>query len=179
MGNRLKEKKVAFLATDGFEQVELTEPWETFTKEGARCILVSPESDSIQGFHHKDKGDSFKVSQGVEETKVEEFDALVLPGGVHNPDALRENKDAVSLVRRFAEQSKPIAAICHGPWMLVEADLVRDKTVTSWPSLRTDIENAGGNWVDESVHEDGGIITSRKPDDLSAFCERAIQAIVS
>lgn len=175
MASGLEGKKIAFLATDGVEQVELTRPLEAIKQAGADATLVAPESGSIQGFNHLDKGDTFDVDATVDEVSASQFDGLVLPGGVANPDALRMNDAAVNFVREFFEQSKPVAAICHAPWILVEADVVRGRTLTSWPSLRTDIRNAGGNWVDQEVVVDAGFVTSRGPDDLDAFCDKAVE----
>jgi protease I len=177
MPNRLEGKKIAFLATDGVEQVELTEPWKAVEQEGGEPELVSLESGEIQGFDHLDKGRTFPVDRTVSDAKADDYDGLVLPGGVANPDFLRADEDAVSFTRAFFEAGKPVAAICHGPWTLVEADVVRGRTLTSWPSLRTDIENAGGDWVDEEVHVDSGLVTSRKPDDLPAFCDKLVEEI--
>lgn len=177
MPENLNGKKVAFLATDGVEQIELTKPWEAFKNAGATVELVSLERGEIQGVHHDKKGDSFKVNKTVEDASAEDYDGLILPGGVFSPDALRLNEDAVSFVRSFFKQKKPVAAICHGPWLLVEADVLKGRTVTSWPSLKTDITNAGGTWVDEEVHVDQGLTTSRKPDDLEAFCRKAIEEL--
>ncbi len=177
MAERLNGKKVAFLATDGVEQVELTEPWRAVKDEGGTPELVSLESGEIQGFDHLDKGDTFKVDKAVAEADASDYDGLVLPGGVANPDFLRTNQAAVWFTRAFFEAGKPVAAICHAPWTLVEADVVSGRTLTSWPSLRTDIENAGGTWVDEEVHVDSGLVTSRKPDDLPAFCDKLAEEI--
>jgi protease I len=177
MGQRLEGKRVAFLATDGVEQVELTEPWRTVEEEGGTPELVSPESGEIQGFNHLDKGDSFEVDRTVKEASESDYDGLVLPGGVANPDFLRMDENAVGFARSFFEAGKPVAVICHGPWTLVEADVVRDRTITSWPSLRTDIKNAGGNWVDEEVVVDSGLVSSRRPDDLPAFCDKLAEEI--
>jgi protease I len=177
MGQRLQGKKVAFLATDGVEQVELTEPWHKVEEEGGTPELVSLDSGEIQGFEHLDKGDTFKVDRTVEEASEGDYDGLVLPGGVANPDFLRADENAVRFVRSFFEAGKPVAAICHGPWTLVEADVVRDRKLTSWPSLQTDIRNAGGNWVDEEVVVDNGLVSSRKPDDLPAFCAKLAEEI--
>jgi protease I len=174
---KLDGKTVAFLATDGVEQVELTEPWKTVEQEGGKPELVSIESGEIQGFNHLDKGDTFSVDRTVQEASEGDYDGLVLPGGVANPDFLRGDEDAVSFVRSFFEAHKPIAAICHGPWTLVEADVVRDRKLTSWPTLRTDIRNAGGHWVDEEVVVDNGLVSSRKPDDLPAFCAKLAEEI--
>ena len=175
MGNQLQGKRVAFLATDGFEQVELTEPWKAAKEAGAEVELVSVKPGEIQGWHHDEKGDRFPVDRLVADVTADQYDALVLPGGSKNPDRLRTNPDAVEFVRGFFPVGKPVAAICHGPWMLVEADVVRGRTLTSWPSLKTDIRNAGGNWVDEEVHVDKGLVTSRKPEDLPAFCRKMVE----
>jgi protease I len=177
MANRLQDKKVAFVATDGVEQVELTEPWKAVENEGGKPELISIESGEIQGFDHLDKDQTFAVDRSAEQAKAEDYDGLVLPGGVANPDFLRADENVVRFVRDFFEAGKPVAAICHGPWTLVEADVVRDRTLTSWPSLKTDIRNAGGNWVDEEVHVDNGLVTSRKPDDLPAFCDKLVEEI--
>ncbi len=175
MADELKGKKVAFLATDMFEQVELTEPWKALECAGAELELVSLKDGEIQGFNHYDKADKFKVDRTVEEANASDYDALVLPGGVGNPDTLRRDENAVRFVRDFFEQGKPVGAICHAPWMLVEAGVVRGRTLTSFPSLQTDIRNAGGNWVDEKVVVDSGLVTSRKPDDLPAFNKKLIE----
>jgi protease I len=175
MDSPLKQKTIAFLATDGVEQVEFTKPWDAFKGAGAEVHLISLESGSIQGFNHLDKGDKFPVDRTVDSADPAQYDGLCLPGGVANPDALRQDEHAVAFVRKFFEQRKPVAAICHAPWMLVEAGVVDGRTLTSWPSLRTDIENAGGRWVDEEVHVDNGLVTSRKPDDLEAFCAKAVE----
>jgi protease I len=177
MAGKLNGKKVAFLATDGVEQVELTEPWKAVEQEDGLPELVSLEEGEIQGFNHLDKGDTFEVDRAVAEASADDYDGLVVPGGVANPDFMRMDEDAVGFVRAFFEAGKPAAVICHGPWMLVEADVVRDRKLTSWPSLRTDITNAGGNWVDEEVVVDAGLVTSRKPDDLPAFCGKAVEEI--
>ena len=175
MPNELQGKKIAFLATDMVEQVELTEPWQALEEAGAELELVSLEEGEIQGFNHYDKAGSFKVDKTVEEANAHDYDALVLPGGVGNPDTLRQDENAVHFVRRFFEQGKPVGAICHGPWMLVEAGVVRGRTLTSFPSIQTDIRNAGGNWVDEEVHVDQGLVTSRKPDDIPAFNAKLVE----
>jgi protease I len=173
----LDGKRVAFLATDGVEQIELTEPWKAVEEAGGKPELISLEEGEIQGFNHLDKADTFRVDRVVAAADAGDFDALVLPGGVANPDTLRVDEDAVGFVTGFFEEGKPVAVICHGPWTLVEADVVRDRTITSWPSLRTDIRNAGGNWVDEEVVVDNGLVSSRKPDDLPAFCEKLAEEI--
>ncbi len=177
MAGKLDGKRVAFMATDGVEQVELTEPWKAVEDAGGTPELISLEDGQVQGFNHLDKADTFDVDHVVSDANESDYDALVLPGGVANPDALRANEDAVAFVRAFFEAGKPVAAICHSPWTLVEADVVRDRTLTSWPSLKTDIRNAGGNWVDEEVHVDEGFVTSRKPDDLPAFCDKMVEEI--
>jgi protease I len=177
MGDKLSGKKVAFIAADGVEQVELERPWQAARDAGADVELVSIKGGEIQGVRGMDKGDMFRVDRTVADVTAGEYDGLVIPGGVKNPDLLRMNEDAVSFTRSFFEQQKPVAAICHAPWLLVEADVVRGRTLTSYPSLKTDIRNAGGNWVDEEVHVDNGLVTSRKPDDLDAFCRKMIEEI--
>jgi protease I len=175
MPERLKGKKVAIVATDMVERVELVEPREALEAEGARTELISLERGTIQTANHFDKADEQPVDRAIGDAEADDYDALFIPGGVANPDALRTNADVVSFVRELYESGKPIAAICHGPWILVEADLVRDHTITSWPSLRTDVRNAGGSWVDEEVVTDEGIVTSRKPDDIPAFNGKMIE----
>ena len=175
MADKLQGKRVAFLATDMVEQVELTEPWKAVKDAGGTPELVSLKEGEIQGFNHYDKADTFKVDRTVEEARAEDYDALVIPGGVGNPDTMRTDENAVQLVRDFFEQGKPVGVICHGPWMLVEAGVVRGRKVTSWPSLQTDIRNAGGDWVDQAVVVDDGLVTSRKPDDLPAFNEKIVE----
>ena len=175
MADKLQGKRVAFLATDMVEQVELTEPWKAVQEEGARVELVSLEEGEIQGFNHYDKADTFKVDRTVEEARPDDYDALVIPGGVGNPDTMRTDENAVQFVRGFFEKGKPVGVICHGPWMLVEAGVLRGREVTSWPSLQTDIRNAGGNWVDEEVVTDQGLVTSRKPDDIPAFNAKIVE----
>jgi len=175
VGDKLQGKRVAFLATDMVEQVELTEPWKAVQEAGATTELISLEEGEIQGFNHYDKGDTFPVDKTVEEARADDYDALVIPGGVGNPDTMRVDENAVGLVRDFFEQGKPVGVICHGPWMLVEAGVVRGRKVTSWPSLQTDIRNAGGNWVDQEVVVDEGLVTSRKPDDLPAFNAKIVE----
>lgn len=173
--SNLKGKRIAILATDGFEQVELIEPRKALDMAGADTIVIAPKSGEIKGWDHKEWGESVTVNKTLDEVKPDQFDALLLPGGVMNPDHLRMNHKAVQFVREFAQSGKPIAAICHGPWMLVEAGIVRGKTITSWPSLKTDIRNAGGNWVDKEVVTDGQFITSRKPGDIPAFNRTIIE----
>jgi protease I len=175
MANELKGKRIAFIATDGVEQVELTEPWKAVEQAGGEPELLSIKQGEIQGMNHLDKGDTFAVDALVSDADPTDYDGLVLPGGVANPDFLRMNEDAVRWIRNFFEQGKPVGVICHGPWTLVEADLVRGRTLTSWPSLRTDIRNAGGTWVDEECVVDRGLVTSRKPEDLPAFCAKIVE----
>lgn len=175
MSKNLQGKKIAFLVNDGFEQVEFTQPWDEIEAAGAAVYLISTKTGTVRGFHHADKGDSFPVNATVDKVSANEFNGLVLPGGVFNPDSLRMNKDAVQFVRDFFKQHKPVAAICHAPIMLIEADVLEGRKVTSWPSIRKDIENAGATWVDEEVVCDEALITSRKPDDLDAFCAKAIE----
>ncbi len=173
---KLDGKKIAFLvAPEGVEQVELTEPWKAVQGAGGTPELVSTDSGSIQAFNHLDKADTFDVDKTVSEADASDYDGLVLPGGVANPDFLRMDEGAVAFARAFFEQSKPVAAICHAPWTLVEADVLKGRTLTSWPSLQTDIRNAGGHWVDEEVVVDEGFVTSRNPDDLPAFCAKAVE----
>ena len=171
----LDGKRIAFLATDGVEQVELTEPWKAVEQAGGSPRLVSVDGGEVQAFNHLDKADTFKVDETASDADASDYDALVLPGGVANPDFLRTDEDAVGFVRAFFEQGKPVAAICHAPWTLVEADVVRGRTVTSWPSLQTDLRNAGATWVDEEVHVDEGLTSSRNPDDLPAFCAKIVE----
>src|ERR671916_116194 len=164
------EKKIAFLtAAEGIEKAELTEPWAAVTDAGYQPVLLSPEGGTVQLFEHLDKAETHPVDLVVAQARVEDYDALVLPGGVANPDALRTDTDAVAFVRAFVESGKPVAAICHAGWTLVEAGVLRGRRVTSWPSLQTDVRNAGGDWVDEAVVVDGNLITSRNPGDLPAF----------
>mgnify|MGYP002621631933 CR=1 FL=1 len=172
---QLTGKTIAFLATNGFEQVELTKPWGAIQDAGADVELVSIKPGTIQGMNHFEKGDKFTVDKHIDSVRAQDYDGLVLPGGLANPDALRRNSACVDFVRDFFKQGKPVAAICHGPWMLIEADVVRGRTLTSWPSLKTDLRNAGANWVDEECVCDQGLVTSRRPDDLPAFCEKAIE----
>ena len=173
---QLDGKKIAFLvANEGVEQVELTEPWKAVKDAGAQPELISLKEGKVQAFNHLDKGDTFDVDHTVADVDASDYDGLVLPGGVANPDFLRMDDDAVAFVRAFFEQGKPVGAICHAPWTLVEADVVRGRTLTSWPSLQTDIRNAGGEWVDKEVVVDEGLVTSRKPDDLPAFNAKIVE----
>lgn len=171
----LDRTRVAFLATDGVEEIELTEPWSAVEQAGGQPVLVALEPGEIQAFNHLEPGESFGVQETAADAEAGEFDALVLPGGVANPDRLRTDRDAVEFVRGFFEQGKPVAVICHGPWTLVEAGVVQGRTLTSWPSLRTDLRNAGAEWVDEEVHVDHGLVSSRRPDDLPAFCTKLVE----
>lgn len=174
----LQGKKVAFLvANEGVEQVELVEPWEAVQRAGGEPVLIASEGDDVQAFNHLDKGDTFHPDLRVADASVADFAGLVLPGGVANPDQLRTDDVAVAFVADFVGSNKPVAVICHAPWTLVEAGVVDGRTLTSWPSLRTDIENAGGEWVDDEVVVDGNLITSRNPDDLPAFCSAMVAAI--
>ena len=176
MAGELKGKKIAFaVANEGIEQVELTRPWEAVKEAGGQPELIAPDEGQAQAFNHLDKADSFDVDRTFSQVSESDYDGLVLPGGVANPDELRLVDEAVSFIRSFFEAGKPVGAICHGAWTLVEADVVRDRTITSWPSIKTDIRNAGGNWVDEEVHVDAGLVSSRKPDDLDAFCAKIVE----
>jgi protease I len=175
MTKTLEWKRNAYIATDGVEQSALEQTWKELQKAGALVELLSVHKGAIQAFRHHYKSDTFEVDALVADADAADYDGLVLPGGVANPDTLRANQPAVEFVREFFADSKPVAAICHGPWTLIEADVVRGRTMTSWPSLKTDIKNAGGRWVDEEVHVDRGLVTSRKPDDLPAFCAKAIE----
>jgi protease I len=175
--HRIDGQRIAFLATDGVEQSELTEPWEAVEQAGGTPVLVSVHDGTIHGVVGSDDGDDFPVDEVVTDVSSDEFDGLVLPGGVANPDHLRTDEDAVAFVRGFAEAGKPIGAICHGPWLLVEAGLADGHRLTSFPSLETDIRNAGGDWVDEAVVVDDGIVTSRTPDDLPAFCGKLLEEL--
>jgi protease I len=178
MSERIEGKRVAFLvANEGVEQVELTAPWEAVEQAGGEPVLIAPDKGEVQAFNHLDKADTFDATTAVEDADPSAYHGLVLPGGVANPDQLRTIPAAVDFIRAFFEAGKPVAAICHAPWTLVEAGVVEGRTLTSWPSLQTDIRNAGGEWVDEEVHVDSGLVTSRKPDDLDAFCEKAIEEI--
>jgi len=175
MAGKLEGRKIAFLAADGVEQVELVEPRKAIEEAGATTELIGLEDGEIQGFDHLDHADTFKVDKAVKDADPADYDGLVIPGGVANGDFLRADEDAVRFTAAFAEAGKPIASICHGPWVLVEAGIVKGRTITSFPSLRTDVRNAGGTWVDEEVHVDQGLVTSRKPDDIPAFSAKAIE----
>jgi protease I len=179
MATSLSGKTIAFLATDGVEQVELTEPWQAVARAGGRPELVGLKGGEIKGVNHDEKGDSFSVDTSVGEADAGSYDGLVLPGGTRNPDRLRMDKDAVEFVRSFFDAGKPVAVICHGPWTLVEADVVRGRTITSWPSLQTDLRNAGAEWVDEEVVVDGNLVSSRKPDDLAAFNSTLVEVFAA
>jgi len=179
MANELKGKRVAFLFTDGAEQVEVTAPLEAVREAGADTEIISLEKGQVEMWNHFDKGDKITADKAVSDADPSDYDGLVLPGGVANPDQLRADKDAVEFVRAFFEQDKPVGVICHGPWMLVETGVARGRKVTSWPSLRTDLRNAGAEWVDEEVVVDNGLVTSRKPDDLPAFCAKVIEEIAA
>jgi protease I len=173
----LNGKKVAFLATDMVEQVELTKPWEAIEAAGGKPQLVSLEEGEIQGFNHYDKAGTFQVDRTVGDVSPDAYDALVIPGGVGNPDTMRLDEQAVRFVREFFESGKPMGVICHAPWMLVEADVARGRTLTSFWSIKTDVKNAGGSWVDEKVVVDGNLVTSRNPDDIPAFNEKLVELI--
>jgi protease I len=175
MARELIGKRIAILATDRFEEAELSEPRRALMEAGADVDVIAPHSGSIQGMNHDELGHKVPVDRTLDEVRPEEYDALVLPGGVANPDRLRTNDKAVRFIRAIYEQHKPIAAICHGPWTLIEADIVRGRTMTSWPSLKTDLKNAGADWVDRDVVIDGGLVTSRKPDDIPAFNKAIIE----
>ena len=179
MAAELTDKRIAFIATHGVEQVELTEPWRVAQLAGAATDLISLQPGEIQGFNHLDKGDKFPVDRTFDEARADDYDALVIPGGVANPDFMRMDPRAVAFVRAFVDAQKPVAVICHGPWMLVEADVVRGRKVTSWPSLKTDLRNAGADWVDQEVVLDNGVLTSRKPDDLPAFTRAMVEQFAS
>src|SRR6476619_5912699 len=178
MADQLKGKRVAALATQGFEQDELLKPRKALVDAGATVDVVSPESGRIRGWRHKEWGEEVTVDRTLEQARADEYDALLLPGGVMNPDRLRMDSRAVQCVKRFFDEGKPIAVICHGPWTLVEADVVRGVTMTSWPSLKTDLTNAGAKWVDQEVVVDRGLVSSRKPDDIPAFNRKMIEEFV-
>jgi protease I len=174
---KLSGKNIAMIATDGVEQVELTGPRDALKGEGATVTVIAPKSGQIQGMNHDEKGDKIQVDATLDSVRPDQFDALILPGGVANPDKLRVNKDAMAFIKAFTQSGKPVAAICHGPWTLIEADAVRGKTLTSWPSLQTDLRNAGATWEDKDVVRDGLLVTSRKPDDIPAFNREIIGMI--
>ena len=174
---RISESRILIVATDGFEEWELFGPREILTRRGAEVVLASPKLDPIQATVHDDPGKTIRPDLTVDQASADDFDALMLPGGVRNPDQLRSNEDVIRLIQAFSRQGKPIAAICHGPWLLVEADLVRERRVTSWPSIRTDLRNAGGNVVDEAAVTDGNIVTSRNPHDVEAFTNALIDLV--
>jgi protease I len=175
MARKLDGKKVAILVASGFEQVEMTEPRKALNEAGAETKIVSPKSGQILGMHHADKGEKFDVDLSLDDARPEEFDALMIPGGLFNPDELRANEDALEFTRHFFDERKPVAAICHGPWLLIDAGVVRGRTLTSWPHIKTDVKNAGGKWVNEEVVVDNGLVTSRKPDDIPAFNQKMIE----
>jgi protease I len=175
MEDKLSGKRVAILAADGFEEVELTKPRQALDDAGAKTSVVSIKSGKIQGMNHADKGETVPVDLTLDDAKPGEFDALMIPGGLMNPDTLRSTDEALEFVRHFFREGKPVAAICHGPWVLIDAGVVRGRTLTSWPAIRTDVRNAGGNWVDEEVVVDNGLVTSRKPDDIPAFNKKMIE----
>ncbi|MGN6257031.1 MAG: type 1 glutamine amidotransferase domain-containing protein [Solirubrobacterales bacterium] len=178
MSDQLQGKKVAFLTSnEGVEQVELTEPLQAVRDAGAEAELLAPEGGEIQAFNHLDKGDAFEADRSVGDANASEFDGLVLPGGVANPDQLRTKPEALEFVRGFFEEGKPVGVICHGPWTLIDAGVADGRTLTSWPSLQTDLRNAGAEWVDEEVHVDQGLVSSRKPDDLEAFCSKLVEEL--
>ena len=176
MPSALQGKRIAFLvAQEGVEEIELTEPWKAVSQAGAEPVLIAPEDGEVQAFNHLDRGSTFQVDTPLAQARAGDYDGVVLPGGVANPDQLRTQQPAVSFLREFFSEGKPVGVICHGPWTLVEADLVRGRRLTSWPSLRTDIRNAGGDWVDEQVVVDEGLVSSRNPDDLPAFCAKIVE----
>jgi len=178
MTGKLTGKKIAILATDGFEQVELTEPRRMLEEAGATADVIAPKPGEIRGWKFTDWGDMVKVNKTLDQVNVENYDALVLPGGVMNPDHLRMDPKAVAFVQKFVQSGKPVAAICHAPWMLVEAGVVKGMNVTSWPSVKTDLKNAGGNWTDQQAVVDQNIITSRKPEDIPVFSQKIIEMVV-
>ncbi|HEY2344111.1 MAG TPA: type 1 glutamine amidotransferase domain-containing protein [Chthoniobacteraceae bacterium] len=175
MNHELLHKRVAILATDGFEQAELAEPKQALEEAGAKVSIVSLKTGKIQGMKHLEKGDSFDVDLALAKANADDFDALMLPGGLANPDTLRSTKEALDFTRKFFSAGKPVAAICHGPQVLIDAGLVKDRTLTSWPAIQTDVRNAGGKWVDREVVVDNGLVTSRKPDDIPAFNRKMIE----
>jgi protease I len=179
MASNLKGKKIAILATDGFEESELIEPRKALDEAGAKTEVIAPKAGKIKGWNHTDWGEAVNVDKTLENANPHDYDALILPGGVMNPDRLRMDAQAVNFVRQFAATGNTIGAICHGPWTLIEAGVVSGKTMTSWPSLKSDLKNAGANWVDEQVVTDGQLVTSRKPDDIPAFNKAVIESIAN
>jgi protease I len=175
MGTKLRGLKVAILVADGFEQIELTEPKKALDEAGAETKIVSPADGQVQGWNHDDKADKFDVDDPLDHARSDDYDALLLPGGVRNPDKLRTITRAIEFVRGFFATGKPVAAICHAPWTLIDAEVVKEKKITSWPSLKTDLINAGAEWVDREVVVDSGLVTSRKPDDLPAFNRKMLE----
>lgn len=175
MAEKLSGKKVAILAADGFEEVELTKPRAALEEAGATIVVVSLKSGKIQGMNHADKGGAVPVDMALNDAKPEDFDALMIPGGLMNPDSLRSSDEALEFVRHFFREGKPVAAICHAPWVLIDAGVIRGRTVTSWPAIKTDVRNAGANWVDQEVVVDNGLVTSRKPDDIPAFNKKMVE----
>lgn len=172
---KLDGKKVAILVADGFEQVEMTKPRQALQDEGAKTTIVSPKGGKVQGMNHADKGDQFEVDLTLEKARPDDFDALLIPGGLMNPDELRSTPEALEFTKHFFTAGKPVAAICHGPWVLIDAGVMRGRKVTSWPAIQTDVKNAGGQWVDEEVVVDNGLVTSRKPDDIPAFNRKMVE----
>jgi protease I len=175
MADKLSGKKVAILAADGFEELELTKPRAALDEAGAKTIVISLKPGKIQGMNHADKGEMVPVDQTLEKAKPDDFDALLIPGGLMNPDSLRSSEEALEFVRHFFREGKPVAAICHAPWVLIDAGVIRGRTVTSWPAIKTDVRNAGANWVDQEVVVDNGLVTSRKPDDIPAFNKKMVE----
>lgn len=175
MADKLAGKKVAILAADGFEEVELTKPRKALDDAGAKTTVISVKSGKIQGMNHADKGETVAVDLTLDDARPQDYDALLIPGGLMNPDTLRSTDDALAFTRHFFNEGKPVAAICHGPWVLIDAGVVSGRTLTSWPAIKTDVRNAGGNWVDQEVVVDNGLVTSRKPDDIPAFNEKMIE----
>jgi protease I len=176
MPDELSGKKIAFLvAQEGVEQIELSEPWKAVEQAGGEPVLIAPEGGEVQAFEHLDKSKTYSVDETLGDANAEDYDGAVLPGGVANPDQLRTEPRAIEFLQKLFAAGKPVGVICHGPWTLVEADLVRGRTITSWPSLQTDIRNAGGNWVDQEVVVDEGLVSSRNPDDLPAFCAKIVE----
>lgn len=173
----LNGKRVAILVAEGFEQSEMVEPRKALEQAGAETLIVSPAQDEVQGWNHFDKAERFHVDLALDDAQARDFDALLLPGGVANPDQLRANPKAVQFAREFVESGKPVGVICHGPWTLIEAGVVKGRTLTSWPSLKTDLQNAGAKWVDQEVVADRGLVSSRKPGDLPAFCRKLVEEI--